>query len=97
MTHNPEQPESYPLLLPPDDVPAIDDSVPERREVESSIKKLKNGKCQGTDKIYAERLKYSRSSGLLNYVVLLIGLIWSCAKVPGKWLTASIIVYTRRN
>ena len=48
-----EQPESYPNVLPPDHVPAIDDSVPECREVESSIKKLKNGKCQGTDKIYA--------------------------------------------
>ena len=48
-----EQPESYSHVLPPDDVPAIDDAVPERREVESSIKKLKNGKCQGTDKMYA--------------------------------------------
>lgn len=85
-----EQPESYPHVLPPDDTPAIDDSVPERGEVESSIKKLKNGKCQGTDKIYAEQLKYSWSSGLLNYTVLLIGLIWSCVQVPGKWLTASI-------
>ena len=85
-----EQPESYPNVLPPDDVPAIDDSVPERGEVESSIKKLKNGKCQGTGKIYAEQLKYSRSSGLLNYMVLLIGLIWSCPQVPGKWLTANI-------
>ena len=85
-----EQPESYPHVLPPDDVPAIDDSVPERGEVESSIKKLKNGKCQGTDKIYAQQLKYSRSSGLFNYMALLIALIWSCAQVPGKWLTASI-------
>ena len=86
------QPEGYPHVLPRDDALAIDDSVPERREVESSIKKLKNGKCQGTDKIYAERLKYSRSSGLLDYMGLLIGLIWSCAQVPGKWFTASITV-----
>ena len=52
-----QQPESYPHVLTPYDVPAIDDSVPQRREVESSIKKLKNGKCQETDKIYAEQPK----------------------------------------
>ena len=87
----PEQPESYPRVLPPDDVPAIYDSVPEYREVESSIKNLKNGKCQGTDKTYAGQLKYPWSSGLLNYNVLLIGLIWSCAQVQ------VLHAYTRRD
>ena len=85
-----QQPGSYRHVLPPDDFPAIDDSVPECIEVESSVKKLKNGKCQGVDKIYAEELHYSRSSGVLNYMALLIGLILSCAQVLGKWLTASI-------
>ena len=68
----------------------IDDSVPEYREVENSVKKSKNGKCQGTDNIYAKQLKYSQSIGLINYIVPLIGLIWTCAQVPVKWLTASI-------
>ena len=76
--------------MPPDDTPTIDDSIPERGEVENSVKKLKNGKCQGTDNIYAEQLKYSQSTGLINYIVLLIGLTWSCNQVPVKWLTASI-------
>ena len=37
-----------------------------------------------------QQLKYSQSTGLINYIVLLIGLIWSCNQVPVKWLTASI-------
>ena len=58
----------------------IDDSAPEYREVENSVNKLKNAKCQGTDNIYAEQLKYSQSIGLINYIVLLMGLIWTSKK-----------------
>ena len=85
-----EQPKCYPHIVPADDTPMIDDSVTEYREVENSVKKLKNAKCQGTDNICAEQLKYSQSIGLISYIVLLIGLIRTCSQVPVKWLTVSI-------
>lgn len=67
-----EQPENYPHILPPDDLPEISILTPNHAEVENSMKRLKNGKYQGIDKAYAEQLKYPMSMGLLNYILLLI-------------------------
>lgn len=54
------------------------------------MKRLKNGKCMGTDKIHAEHLKYASSERLLTYLVILVNLVWTCLQVPARWLIASI-------
>ena len=91
-----EHPDNYPHLLPPDDLPTIERSTPNREEVEASMKRLKNGRCQGTDKVYSEQLKYSRSEEMIKYILLLVDMIWSCLEVPTKWLSASITCLHKR-
>ena len=88
-----EHPEEYPHLLPPDDLP---ESTPSPREVGKCMKRLKNGRCQGTDGVYAEQLKYSDSVALLEYITLLVVMIWSCLQVPKNWLSASITCLYKR-
>ena len=91
-----EHPEAYPHIIPPDDIPNIDTTVPDGKEIETAMKSLKNGKCMGTDKIHSEHLKYSTSKHLLEYLVLLVSLIWTCLQVPTRWLTASITCLYKR-
>ena len=48
-------PELYPHILPPEDI-NINIDIPTEKEIDEAWKSFKNGKCQGTDKIYAEEL-----------------------------------------
>lgn len=84
------QPEDYPHILPPEDFTPIDESPPETPEVQKCLTKFKNGKCQGTDRIYGEQLKYSKSIQLVMYLVTLLGIIWKAIEVPSSWLYSSI-------
>ena len=58
--------------------------------MQEAIKKLKNGKCQGTDKVYGEELKYNSSKRFLIYFMLLITTIWTTFILPSSWLLSSI-------
>ena len=91
-----EQPDDYPHLLPPDGLPVINDSPPDCSEIKANIAKLKNGRCQGTDNIHSEQLKYTTSESLFKYITLLLRKIWSCLMVPKKWLEASITCLYKR-
>ena len=53
-------PELFPHIIPPDNI-APNSDLPTEKEVEDARKRFKNGKCQGTDKIYGEELKYNFS------------------------------------
>ena len=48
-------------ILPPDNI-SINEDLPSEEEITTVIKSLNNNKCQGTDKIYAEQIKYSSST-----------------------------------
>ena len=50
----------------------------------------------GTDRIHSEHLKYSASKHLHGCFVFLVSLIWTCIKVPTRWLTASITCLHKR-
>ena len=82
-------PELYPHILPPEDITTNSD-IPTVDEVNEARKKLKNGKCQGTDKIFAEELKYNTSNRFLIYFMLLITTVWTTFVLPSSWLKSSI-------
>ena len=82
-------PHLFPHILPPDNI-VISSDVPTASEVDEVRKKLKNGKCQGTDKIYAEEIKYNSSKRFMVYLMLLITTIWTTFIVPSSWLISSI-------
>ena len=82
-------PELYPHILPPDDINTNSD-IPTISEIDEARKKLKNGKCQGTDKVYAEEVKYNTSNRFIIYFMLLITTIWTTFMLPSSWLISSI-------
>ena len=82
-------PELFPHILPPDDI-APNSDLPTEKEVEDARKRFKNGKCQGTDKIYGEELKYNFSGRFMIYLMLLINIVWTSFKLPSSWLISSI-------
>ena len=84
-----ENPNLYPHVLPPDDI-KINQDPPSEEEVLTAIKSLNNNKCQGTDHIYAEQLKYATSKHLLVKLLLLLTTIWTTATVPVDWLKSSM-------
>ena len=68
-------PELFPHILPPTDL-NVNETEPTEAELENAIKTLKNNKCQGTDKVYAEQLRYSKSKTLITQLLLLLTTIW---------------------
>ena len=84
-----ENPSLFPHILPPESI-AIDEGPPTEAELVSAKKSFNNNKCQGTDKIYAEQIKYCTSKHLIVYLLLLLTTIWNNASVPIAWLTSSI-------
>ena len=84
-----KDPELYPHLA---DTPThIDESPPSAEEIKQVIKKFKNGKSPGTDKVKSEGLKYNVSGNLLKCLVLLISMVWSLIAVPKTWLHSTIV------
>ena len=79
----------YPHVLPPDDI-NISTDIPTVSEVNDARKRFKNGKCQGTDKIYGEEVKYNSSNRFMIYLMLLISTIWTSCILPSSWLISSI-------
>ena len=63
-------PELYPHILPPDDIITNSD-IPTFSEVHDARKRFKNGKCQGTDKIYGEEVKYNTSNRFMIFLCFL--------------------------
>ncbi len=82
-------PELYPHILPPDDIITNSD-IPTFSEVHDARKRFKNGKCQGTDKIYGEEVKYNTSNRFMIFFMLLITTVWTTFVVPSSWLISSI-------
>ncbi len=82
-------PESFPHVLPPDDID-INTDAPSIKEIKDSLKSFKNGKCQGTDKIHGEHLKYNTSDQFIMHLTLLLTTIWSTFVIPSSWLISSI-------
>ena len=82
-------PDDFPHILPPDDI-NISSDIPSEAEVQEAIKRLKNGKCQGTDKVYGEELKYNTSGRFMVYFLLLLTTIWTTFVLPSSWLVSSI-------
>ena len=79
----------YPHVLPPDNI-NINTDIPTVSEVNDARKRFKNGKCQGTDKIYGEEVKYNSSNRFMIYLMLLISTIWTSCILPSSWLISSI-------
>ena len=82
-------PELFPHIIPPDNI-APNSDLPTEKEVEDARKRFKNGKCQGTDKIYGEELKYNFSGRFMIYLMLLINTVWTSFILPSSWLISSI-------
>ena len=82
-------PELFPHILPPENIIPNSD-LPTEKEVEDARKRFKNGKCQGTDKIYGEELKYNSSNRFMVYLMLLISTMWTSFVIPSSWLISSI-------
>ena len=82
-------PLDYPHILPPENI-NVNSEVPSVTEVQDVIKKIKNGKCQGTDKLYGEELKYNKSPRFMFYLMLLLTTIWTTFNLPSSWLISSI-------
>ena len=81
--------ELFPHILPPENI-EINSDVPSESEVEDARKRFKNGKCQGTDKIYGEEIKYNISNRFMVYLMLLISTVWTSFMLPSSWLVSSI-------
>ena len=82
-------PLDYPHILPPENI-NVNSEVPSVTEVQDVIKNIKNGKCQGTDKLYGEELKYNNSPRFIFYLMLLLTTIWTTFTLPSSWLISSI-------
>ena len=82
-------PELFPHIIPPDNISPNSD-LPTEKEVEDARKRFKNGKCQGTDKIYGEEIKYNISNRFMVYLMLLISTVWTSFMLPSSWLVSSI-------
>ena len=82
-------PELFPHVLPPKGI-EINTDIPSESEVEDARKRFKNGKCQGTDNIYGEEIKYNLSNRFMIYLMLLISTVWTSFKLPSSWLVSSI-------
>ena len=75
----------FPHILPPDKI-SINEDLPSEEEITTAIKSLNNNKCQGTDKIYAEQIKYSSSKSLVSSILITIVTVWSTITVPAELL-----------
>lgn len=53
----------------------VDQSPPGSKEIEENLSKMKDGKCEGTDTVKMEQLKYGRQSVKL--------LVWLKSKMSG--------------
>ena len=83
-------PQEFPHIIPkPSDV-KVEEGSPDAAEVTECKKQLKDGKCQGTDNVYAEHLKHATSPNLIIHIVALLNLIWTCVQVPSTWLISTI-------
>lgn len=84
-----EAPELYPQF---DNVKVeVNEDIPSEEELEKAICTSKNNKSSVTDKLKTEALKYNISKKLINALVILFMLIWTCISIPVTWLHSSII------
>ena len=74
-------PEKYPHVLPPNDI-NVNSDIPTISEVWDAKKQFKDGKCQGTDKIYGEEVKYNNLRCFMMYLMLLLTTIWTTFILP---------------
>ena len=82
-----ENPDLFPRVIPPDNI-TTNEEIHNHKELKDILKKQKDNKCQGTDQIYCEHLKYASSNNLIS--AILLSMIWTMIVVPQTWL-ASVI------
>ena len=75
-----------PHVLPPDNVT----DIPTISGVNDTSERFKNGKCQGTDKIYGEEVRYNSFNRFMICLMILISTIWTSCILPSSWLISSI-------
>ena len=65
----------------------IDMETPEVWEIEFEMeKRIKNGRCKGTDGLVGEQLKYAKESDKLpGYIHEIVKRIWDDGQVPESW------------
>ena len=64
----------------------IDTETPDVWEIEFEMeKRIKNGRCKGTDGMVGEQLKYAESEKLPRYIHEIVRGIWEDGKVPESW------------
>lgn len=81
-----DNPGNYPHLKPPDELEVVSEGTPEAEEVKKVIKRMKNGKCKGSDNIYAEQIKSNTSATLISLIIMLLTLVWNVLTTPKSWL-----------
>ena len=84
-----DKPENFPHLQ--DVRIQVNEEQPTEKEMEDVLKSFKNNKSHGTDKLKTEGLKYNSSKKLVEVLLMLFTLIWSCVNIPISWLHANII------
>ena len=79
-------PHLFPHILPPE-ILVVNEDIRNEDEFRKVIKKQKDNKCQGIDKIFSENLKYTTSK---LFAALLLTSIWTLVELPKSWLGAVI-------
>lgn len=83
-------PENFPELQSLRFDKKIDESYPTNSEIRSALKKFKNNKCQGSDKIWAENLKYAEPEALILVLEKLLKSVWDGSPQPDSWKYSTI-------
>ena len=68
----------------------VNEEPPEREEILNSRKKMKNGRCKGSDDVYSEQIKYNESPTLISMIIMLMSLVWNLLSTPKSWLHSII-------
>ena len=88
-----ENPHLFPHILPPE-ILAVNEDIRNEDESQKVIKKQKDDKCQGIDKIFSENLKYTTSK---LFAALLLTSIWTLVELPKSWVGAVITSLHKRD
>ena len=63
----------------------MNEEPPEREEILNSRKKMKNGRCKGSDDVYSEQIKYNELPTLISMIIMLMNLL----STPKSWFHSS--------
>ena len=84
-------PENYPHVMALKSKIKVDENRPTREEIIKCCKKFNNNKCQGSDRIFGEYLKYGiGSTEFVDVLYHLLGQIWDGSEQPEAWKFSTI-------